>query len=155
MWSLAGIGRVFTDNNLFLLRDRWTRAKTKYSPHSHRAGRTPHHGKQVLRSWTWFVIPHKCTLPVVENEMKDDSWQSDIFPLASRPLPLAFVPPRWLKCIFRCHEGFVQWRALFLMDCSGWSCLLVPYSGQLLLCVVKQEHQIWSMKATAALCFIY
>lgn len=71
VWSLR-IGSVFTGNNLFLLRVQWTKAKTKYSLPRNRAGRTLHCGKQALRSWTWFVIPHKWTPQLVENKMKDD-----------------------------------------------------------------------------------
>lgn len=131
VWSLR-IGSVFTGNNLFLLKVGWTKAKIEYSLHRTSAGRTLHCGKQALRSWTRFVIPHKWTLQLVENKMKDDSWQSDFFPLASRPLPVAFVPLLSPKCIFRCHEGFShRWT-------SFWRIVLGEAAGSLL--TVADNH---------------
>lgn len=112
------IGREFTGNNLFLLRVWWIKAKTKYSLHRKRAGRALHCGKRIHRSQTRFVIPHKCTLLFVENKMKDDSWQRDFFPLASRPLPVAVWLPS-LQTIFRCREGFIHWWTSFWWIVTG------------------------------------
>lgn len=124
------IGRVFTGNNLFFFSVDRSQEK-KYRLHLNGAGRTLHCRKQALRSWTWFVISHKCTLPLVESKTKDDSRQSDFFALARWPLPVAFMPLLSLKCIFRCHGGVVH-------------VFLIPYSGQLSLSVVRYtEMKQW------------